>query len=81
MQVLKPFEHLLDVDGDEGLREAAKLLIEVLERATFDELHHYAELVATLDRLDILHDVFVIEVSHQVDLVDYRLLAVYLQSD
>ena len=73
VQPLQPQQHLPNVDADQVRREGAKVFDEGGERAVLDVLEDEVEVALGPDRLEVPHDLRVLQVVQQVDLRLHRL--------
>lgn len=69
MQVVKSQQHLLDVHSGKRLTEASDFLQKTFQTATIYILKYNAQKLSTLYRIDILHDVVMIQSFKQINLI------------
>lgn len=58
--------YLFDVDGDQRLRKGPEFLDDVRQRAAFHVLQNDIVVLVSFYEIDILHDIFVLELFEQV---------------
>ena len=73
MQPLEPTQHLPHVDTDQMLGEGAKVLNQRRQRTILHVLEHQIEVVLRADRLEVAHDLIMLQIVQQVDLRLHRL--------
>lgn len=78
VQIIKTDKHLSYIHGCDGFRKTAKLFDYTLKRPAIGIFQNYAQLVSSLDSLNILNDIIVVQLFQNVNF--QRNLALNLRS-